>query len=278
MATVKVSDFFRGTGLVLAPHMDDESLACGGTLAMLPEKAGWHVVFATDSSGAPAPTGPGRAKAHPDIQSVRRQETLVALDILGVPGQNIHFLDFPDGRLRHCRTDLERAVGKIVHELQPDHLLAPFRYDRHPDHLALNRVAIKLSRNGEIPMTLTEYFTYTHWQLLPGRDIRRYIRRESLHRIDTSGVADDKRRALDCYKSQTTCFMPWQVRPVLSPALLEETVRGPEFFLRRNAASAKTPVFQRAGAWIRFVHRVEPVLKGYKEYLGSWWRDARAGR
>ncbi len=275
---MEACDFFRGTGLLLAPHMDDESLACGGMLALLPGKIGWHVLFATDSAGSPAPTGPGRAKTHPDVQSVRRQETLAAMDILGVPRQNIHFMDFPDGRLRYCRTELEHAVGTIVNRVQPDHLLAPFRYDRHPDHLALNRVAIKLSRNGNAPMTLTEYFIYTRWQLLPGRDVRRYIRPEFLYQIDTSGVADCKRRALDCYRSQTTCFMLLQARPVLSQALLEQTVREPEYFLRMHGVPLKTPVFHRAGAWIRFVHRVEPALKGYKDCLASWWRYARTGR
>ena len=51
-------DRFAGTVLVVAPHMDDEALACGGLLAQLPDPTRIHVVYATDGTQSPAPVVP----------------------------------------------------------------------------------------------------------------------------------------------------------------------------------------------------------------------------
>jgi LmbE family N-acetylglucosaminyl deacetylase len=95
----------------------------------------------------------------------------------------------------------------------------PFRFDRHPDHLAVNHAVIGAQRQGLVaPARLYEYFVYYRWRLLPGRDLRRYIHPHHLLAVDTEVVSRQKRQALDCYASQTTLFSPWQTRPILTPA------------------------------------------------------------
>ena len=44
-----------GTILIVAPHMDDEALACGGLIAKLPQKDRIHILYATDGMKSPAP-------------------------------------------------------------------------------------------------------------------------------------------------------------------------------------------------------------------------------
>jgi LmbE family N-acetylglucosaminyl deacetylase len=271
-ARKEVADFFAGSGLILAPHMDDEVLGCGGTIALLPDKTNWHVLYATDGMGSPEPVLPWRDKISPDLGQIRQGEAQAALAVLGIPADNIYFLNLPDGRLRQHQSALEKAVTELVARLQPDHLLAPFRYDRHPDHLALNRAATRLMKMSLYQGCLTEYFVYHHWRMLPTGDVRDYIRPELLVEMDVTAVAPQIRAALDCFKSQTTRFYPWQARPNLTPELLDAVSQEPELFLRYDPVWPGTAVFDRAIPWIRIAHRLEPWLKKRKDRLVAWWR------
>jgi LmbE family N-acetylglucosaminyl deacetylase len=275
---VNVADFFAGSGLILVPHMDDEALACGGTIALLPDKAAWHLVYFTDGLGSPEPVLPGRDTVSPDLGQIRQAEARSAMALLGIPPDNVHFLNLPDGRLSQHQVAVDEAVAYWVRQLQPDHLLVPFRYDRHPDHLALNRAAVRLARNGRWPGQISEYFVYYQWRLLPQGDVRRYIRPGLLHAVDITAVTPQKRAALDCYASQTTRFYPWQARPNLTAELLDAVSQAPEIFLRYDHGMAGTAVFSHAVPWIRLAHRLEPFLKKRKDRLVAWWRRGIGAR
>jgi LmbE family N-acetylglucosaminyl deacetylase len=272
MMQVEVADFFRGSGLILVPHMDDEALGCGGTITLLLDKRDWHVVYATDGMGSPEPVLPWRDEISPDLGQIRQDEAQAALTVLGIPADNIYFLNLPDGRLRQYQSALDKSVADLVDRLQPDHLLAPFRYDRHPDHLALNRAATRLVQSGRYQSCLTEYFVYHYWRMLPTGDVRDYIRPELLAEVDVTTVARQKRAALGCFKSQTTRFYSWQARPNLTPELLDAVSQEPELFLRYDPAWPGTAVFDRAVPWIRIAHRLEPWLKKHKDRLMAWVR------
>ena len=267
MQEVSVAGYFAGSGLVAAPHMDDEVLACGGTLALLPNKADWHVVYASDGRGSPEPVAPWRDKVADDLGAVRQEEARAAMSCLGIPEANLHFLDLPDGRLARHEAELGQAVSRLIADLQPDHVLVPFRYDRHSDHLALNRAVTRLAHSGAYKKALTEYFVYYRWRMLPGGDVRHYLRRNLVQKVAISAASSQKRAALGCFKSQTTRYYPWQVRPTLSAELLDEVCGEPELFLRYDPALPGAAIFARAVPWIRLAHRLEPFLKKRKDRL-----------
>jgi LmbE family N-acetylglucosaminyl deacetylase len=274
---VEPDRFLRGVVLVTVPHMDDEALACCGTIAGLSDTRQVHLVYATDGTQAPEPVLPWIDAVSPDLGAIRRAESIAAMTLLGVPRDNLHFLDLPERRLERHRDALATAIGGLMDRLKPDHVLTPFRYDRHRDHLALNRVVTAASRRRDVP--LTEYFVYHHWRLLPRGDVRRYIHPGELVQVDIRPVAHRKRAALDCFKSQTTRFYPWQSRPNLTPALLDQVSREPELFLRYNAARPGPRVFDGPTAWIRVAHRMESPLKRQKDRCVAVWQRLRtAGR
>lgn len=261
--------FFQGVLLVLVPHMDDEALACGALIARLPHKERLHLVYATDGRGSPAPPLPWLGQVDRDLNQARTAEARRAMGFLGVPVENLHFLDLPDGRLRQHQGKLSREVLACIERLRPDHILIPFRCDRHPDHLALNRVVTDAFRRGEIGGRLTEYFVYTHWRLLPEKDIRRYIRPDDLLAFDPAvdGAGEKKRGALELFTSQTTRFFDWQTRPNLTPELLDEVSQAPEYFLPYRPEREGTAVFTRLVPWILVAHRLEPFLKQLKDRM-----------
>ena len=264
---------FPGTVLIAAPHMDDEVLACGGTIAQLPQKERVYVVYATDGMKSPSPIVPWSDSITPDLGEVRIQESRAAMNFLGIPEANTHFLRLPEAQLREHMTTLGHLFLEIIDRLRPDHILMPFRYDRHPDHLAINHAIMTIYNQNLFPyMQLSEYFVYYRWRLLPARDVRKYIQPQHLLEVDIQKVATAKRKALDCFKSQTTIYYPWQTRPILTPILLDEECQQPELFLRYDTSAPGAAVFSRLVIWIRLVHRLEPFLQRWKYHVGAFIR------
>ena len=268
------AQLFPGTILVVAPHMDDEVLACGGTIARLPSPARVHLVYATDGARSCSPVVPWIDATSAELSSVRRAESTMALEHLGVPPVNLHFLDLPDGQLEHHEQALEGSFRNLIRQLRPDHVLIPFRYDRHPDHLAVNRAVHAAMRESQAG--LFEYFVYYRWRMLPGRDVRTYLRSDSVFAVDVQPVTRRKRTALDCFKSQINHYYPWQDRPILSQTSLDEVCRHPEIFLRYDPALTGAAVFSGARAWIQFVHAFEPRAKRWKDQVMALIRRGRS--
>jgi LmbE family N-acetylglucosaminyl deacetylase len=262
---------FQGVIVIAVPHMDDGVLACGGTIAKLPQKKRIHVVYATDGMRAPAPILPWRDAVSPDLGMVRMQEARAAMGYLGIPEENIHFLSLPEDRLKNHMEMLRRSLTELIEQIKPAHILTPFRYDRHADHLALNYVITAACQQGVFQAELTEYFVYYRWRLLPAGDVRKHIHPQHLLEVNIQDVSAQKRAALDCFKSQTTRFYAWQTRPNLTPQLLDEVSQTPELFLRYDASVLGAAVFTRAVTWIRLAHRLEPFMKKKKDQVVALW-------
>lgn len=253
-----------GVIAIVAPHMDDEALACGGLIAQLPDKDRIHIIYATDGMRSPAPVISRRDQISSDLGAARMNESVQAMKLLGVPEDNLHFLCLPEAQLRENVSALQKLLGEKLKQLAPQHIFVPFRYDRHLDHLAVNHVVVSAIEQGVIQARLIEYFVYYRWRLLPKRDIRKYIRPQYLFTLDITGVADLKRRSLDCFTSQTTIYYPWQTRPILTSVLLDEECQNPEYFLIPGASHSGTAVFSNLVLWIRLAHRLEPILLRWK--------------
>lgn len=267
MLDIDPNQAFKGVILIAAPHMDDEVLACGGTIARLGQKGQIHVAYATDGTKSPAPLHPRLGLAEPGLHSIRKQEARAALNVLGLSETNIHFMEFPDRCLKHHVNALSQSLAELVKRLQASRIFVPFRYDRHPDHLALNRAAMQMLHLASRDVELIEYFVYYRWQLLPRRDVRTFIRPDQLMQVDIRAYSACKKQALDCFKSQTTRFFDWQERPILTRERVNQVSLSPELFLRYDPNLPGAAVFAECGAWIRFVHLVEPMLKQKKEEI-----------
>ena len=258
-----------GKIVIVAPHMDDEALACGGLIANLPHKDDVHIIYATDGMKSPAPIIPGHDRIAPDLGKTRMQESIEAMKLLGVPQHNLHFLCLPEAELKKHLSSLRSLLRNKIRTIAPSQIFIPFRFDRHSDHLAVNRVIMSDVQRGVLQGQLIEYFVYYRWRLMPKRDIRRYIQPQFLFRLDIAHVAGQKRRALDCFTSQTTIYYPWQTRPILTSRLLDEECQNPEFFLISNDSSAGAAVFSDSLLWIHLVHRLEPILQRWKYRIGA---------
>ena len=257
-----------GTIVVVAPHMDDELIGCGGILASAGVAARAHVIYASDGSGSPASPYPWHRTDRAALARARQEEARAGLAELGLPPGHAHFLGLPDGTLQRRRPQLEQQLAIMLEELRPDRLLVPFRMDFHPDHLAVAAAARNLRSAGNLTAEVLEYFAYARWKLLPGGDIRGHIRDSALLRFELVPEAlARKRKAFLAHASQTSRFYSWQKRVNLTPEFVDAHCTGPELLVRPDPAEHPDAIFTSSRRWIRTVHIVEPRLKRAKDFV-----------
>ena len=134
--------------MVLAPHPDDESLACGG-LIMRAAQAGAavRVIFATNGDNNPWPQRylERRWRVGPEERrrwgARRRAEALRAIQTLGLPAQSACFLEFPDQGFTDALLRADRQITDVfareIREWRPTLLVLPSPNDTHRDHNAI---------------------------------------------------------------------------------------------------------------------------------------------
>ena len=134
--------------MLIAPHPDDESLACSIALQQAVRAgASVRVVYATNGDDNPWPQRVLERKWRLNTADrkrwgkLRRAEALAALKILGIGPDEARFLGWRDQGLtdllmRDCRSTLQRFAA-IITGWSPTHLLVPSIADTHPDHNAL---------------------------------------------------------------------------------------------------------------------------------------------
>ena len=260
-----------GNLLITVPHMDDAVLGLGGLLAGLPDKSGVRLVYCTDGRGSMNADERHRLlNSDDDIGIIRRRETVAALAVLGYREDQITFMDFEEWKLASASCALDDRLAGILDDFKPAAIFVPSRYDKHTDHLALNRSVRRLLNNRtEQNITCFEYFVYWQWKLLPRGDIRQFIRPAHLRQYDIRETAARKLQALNCFVSQTTLFSPGQRKPVLSPELLERFCSQPELFMKAEQGLRESAILTLPPLLIHLLNRLEPLLKNSKEKILS---------
>lgn len=191
-----------GTTLVIAPHSDDETLGCGGLLALLAEHGcETHVVIVTDGS-----------RSHPHsasypaarLAALRESETLAALAELGLPNTPAHFWRFADcGLPKEGMPDFEQAVERVrrfLDELKPGTILVPWRRDPHCDHEATWSLLRAANERCPEPPRWLEYPVWAWTRADTGVAPR--PEEGEAWRLDIASVLPKKERALQQYRSQ----------------------------------------------------------------------------
>lgn len=160
--------------LVIAPHPDDETLGCGGTLARLAPTCDIHVVLVTN--------GDGGGGLPPETSAIRKQEMAAAVRTLGIANEVLH-LDEPDGRFEDTSA-FRQALAAIVQRLQPDWVFLPWLGDSHPDHSRISHASSAVLRRSGVERVLY----YETWNPVP-----------ATHVVDITAVLQAKKAAVLCH-------------------------------------------------------------------------------
>ncbi len=225
--------------LIVAPHPDDESLACGGTIALLRKNHyPVHVIFVTDGTMSHP-----NSKLFPSLKlrSLREAEAINALSILGVPTTSISFLRLPDSRLNEIsRSVYQRTSEKItelITQFQPDTIFVPWRQDPHPDHIAswaLLRDAIKKYSLVAIRRPVLLEYLLWFWERTNPNEIAS-SQTAKIWSIDITPTLQKKANAIREHKSQFGQLIKDDPGGFSLPPTLLEKLQGPnEIYLEYN--------------------------------------------
>lgn len=133
-----VDDMFEGEkkALVIAPHVDDETIGAGATLIRHRDSGDKiSIVYISDGGGS---TTEGSRE---DLIEERKSEAMEVKDFLNA--QSIYFLDEIDGQVDSNSVELVEKLFKIFKEEEPNIVYTPFLIDGHMDHVETTKSVLK---------------------------------------------------------------------------------------------------------------------------------------
>lgn len=224
-----------GATLVVAPHPDDESLGCGGTIALLRQLGlPVHVLFVSDGT-----LSHPHSKAYPTerLRQLREDEALEALQILDVEPAYVAFMRQKDRQVPAiAQAGFDEAVQFVADwltETKPATVLVPWRRDPHPDHRASWQIVNQAVQQAGDRPRLLEYLIWL-WELGNEADMPRQDE-VTVWRLPIESVFDQRSRAIAAHRSQVTRLIDDDPGAFyLSPELLMHFSQPRELFFEAN--------------------------------------------
>lgn len=182
--------------LVIAPHMDDEVLGCGGTIVR-------HVDEGDEVNVCVACNRAYDREYDPDAIEIEKACAHRAKEILGYTG--LRFLDLPDECLYAHLQELLEALEGVIAEVKPDIVYTCHVGDLHQDHrtvahasnIALRSIATPFVRRVlayEVPSVTEQVFPGTVEPFMPNVF------------VDITAQLDDKLAAISAYEREGRAF------------------------------------------------------------------------
>jgi LmbE family N-acetylglucosaminyl deacetylase len=171
------SDFSDENALVLAPHPDDESIGCGGSILKHTKKGSRvKVIFITDGAG-----GDFEGRFGEDYVTLRRECAERALTVLDV--NECEFWGYGERVLRLKIMEARKRLEETITNYKPSVVYVPSPFEIHPDHRATFSIAWDLLIRVPVKILLYE-------ALIP-------LYPDTL--VDITGQWHAKKRAIECY-------------------------------------------------------------------------------
>jgi LmbE family N-acetylglucosaminyl deacetylase len=208
--------------VVFAPHPDDETFGCGGTIArrlsegcevfvyvITDGKYSFSVVLGIDSDPSPE-----------ELKVIRRNETMRATKILGLPESNLFFLDFEDNALIKHEEELEQKVMDLLKKHTPEEVFFTYGKDYNYDHQATSRAVKRCIQKLDSPPIAYQYSIarpgtcgiYGH--VRPAIDAVTNVFHKTTETIDIAEFLPLKDKAVHEFKSEISFLSSKQTRAI----------------------------------------------------------------
>ncbi|MEW6569604.1 MAG: PIG-L deacetylase family protein [Nitrospirota bacterium] len=176
----ETSDFSNNDCLVVAPHPDDESIGCGGSIVKH-IKRGSRVKVIFLSHGE---KGDFRGIFGAEYTKIRQKEAVKALSILGV--KDFEFWGFADRELYKDKDLIFERLKKEAAAFSPSLVYFPSPYEAHPDHRTAAAIGWQFHQELLIPAAFYEILMPLYPDML----------------VNISGEFRMKESAVKCYETE----------------------------------------------------------------------------
>lgn len=177
--------------LILAPHIDDEVIGCGGAAIKYKIKGKQvFICYLTDSGKR------GSGTDAVEIIKERKSEALNIAEKLHIPPQNLFFLSCSDGNL--INEDVKNNLYEVISSIKPDVIFVPCIIDTHMDHYAATVKLLEVYGKDKDILENTTLYLYESQSPLT-----QFYSNVCLQITD---VITEKEKLLSLYKSQKTDF------------------------------------------------------------------------
>lgn len=225
--------------LAFFAHPDDETMLCGGLLALL-SKSGHDVYYLCCTRGEGGECGNPPVCSQEELGTIRELELRCAVDALG--GKSLNFLDYldpligPENTLFSFTDDLEKLSKELADFIKKYEIEVLITHGSdgeygHPGHLIVYRVA-RETIEGEFPgmdwYTVQAFYVGSpEPHILNKNDLADWI-------IDIKSVRDEKIKAALCHKSQNALFVRRKSEEVGKPVSVEDVIEYQESYFFAN--------------------------------------------
>jgi len=230
--------------IVFAPHPDDETLGCGGTIAKkLGQSYEIYVVFMTDGRHSLTELGVSSEPTPFEMKEIRRRDALRATEILGLHKKNLLFLDFEDKTLEKHEQLVQEKVVEILKDFSPMEVFFPQEREYHIDHRVSHRIIKRAIKTLNLNLIQYQYtiawsfplYLFIHFMNEVTFDLlMTKLLKSHFFYVDISNFLPLKEMAIEEYKSQITIISSKQKRPALKQSFLERFLKSNEKFIISN--------------------------------------------
>jgi LmbE family N-acetylglucosaminyl deacetylase len=228
-ASAQQTDRFENTSgktiMLFTPHPDDDTFCCAATLSKLARNNNkiHIVIYTNDDKGSYDPEMTSERLA-----GIRMREEEEACRIIGIPKENIMWLQYHDGMLEYANPrDLVEQVTGIIRKYRPDVVLAP---DPGAEYVRWHKTDHRMAANNTIDaIRAAEWHLYfpnqrLHDGLQPWlvpQEFYYYSGKDANYFVNIDDLMDLKLKAAAAHVSQ---FEPSirRYRPDWDPGALEK--------------------------------------------------------
>jgi LmbE family N-acetylglucosaminyl deacetylase len=221
--------------LVFFAHPDDETMLCGGLLALL-SKSGHETHFLCSTRGEGGECGDPPMCTQSDLGALREKELRCAVNALG--GKSLNFLDYIDPLVGSENTlfpftnDIETLTSQLVNQIRKYKIDVIISHGSngeygHPGHKIVYQ-ATKNAVDNLVPK-ITWYTVQAYYEnstkphLLNVDDHADWV-------IDVSSVLDMKVKAAVCHQSQHSLFIRRKSKELEKKVSVSEVISSHESY------------------------------------------------
>ncbi len=246
--------------LLLAPHVDDEVIGCGGLLFKLAAANNTvQCLYLTNGAGSFHP-----ALSREELIELRKKEALRVAEFYGLAPPV--FLGMEDGALEVTAAAIE-MVEKELRRFAPQIVFLPYFLDGHGDHVATARLGLAALEKGGFAADFPLYLYQACSSFTPGDANRYFLLAEEY---------EGKKKALQIFRSQTMPFggllmldryRRWAVGGKKGAAA---KIKGAEFFRKDSLEGLKKALAHLSND---ITAKIRPISSPYfliRDYFSGW--------